>query len=299
MADSADFDALVNLALQTPGRANMRPVVQKELLHYDILFCLDTEGLLDTLTFQGGTSLRLCYGAQRFSEGLDFVGGKDFTRERLSPIRDCIETYIGQRYGLEVTVKEPADLRPEREHADLKIDKWQIAVTTAPGRPDLPRQRVKIEVANIDAYSRVPRALQTNYPFLPDGYGDTLVLAETLDEIMADKLVSLVNTTSHVRNRDLWDLRWLKQQGAQLRADWVQRKITDYRCQDYPDKLIHMIERLPALVSGEAFRQEMQRFLPQEVLERTLDKPKFSAYMTQELVSMLQELQAALAKFHR
>ncbi|HET6629122.1 MAG TPA: nucleotidyl transferase AbiEii/AbiGii toxin family protein, partial [Woeseiaceae bacterium] len=45
-----------------------RPVVEKELLHYDILFALDTEGLLDPLTFQGGTSLRLCYGAQRFSE---------------------------------------------------------------------------------------------------------------------------------------------------------------------------------------------------------------------------------------
>ena len=299
MADSTDFDALVNLALQTPGRTNMGPVVQKELLHYDILFCLDTEGLLDTLTFQGGTSLRLCYGSQRFSEDLDFVGGRDFTREHLTPIRDCIKTYISQRYGLEVTVKEPADLRHEREHADLKIDKWQIAVTTAPGRPDLLRQRVKIEVANIDAYSRVPRALQTNYPFLPDGYGDTLVLVETLDEIMADKLVSLVNTTSHVRNRDLWDLRWLKQQGAQLRPDWVRRKIEDYRCQDYPDKLRLMIERMPTLVNGEPFRQEMQRFLPQEVLERTLHKPKFGAYLTQELTSVLQELQAALKELHR
>lgn len=154
MVERDDFQALVNLALQTPGRANMGPVVQKELLHYDILFCLDTEGLLDALTFQGGTSLRLCYGAQRFSEDLDFVGGKDFSREHLAPIRDCIERYIGERYGLEVSVKEPAALRHEREHADLKIDKWQIAVTTAPGRPDLPRQRVKVGSALAQAAGR-------------------------------------------------------------------------------------------------------------------------------------------------
>lgn len=296
MSTPRDFLALVDLALQTPGRANLAPVVQKELLHYDILFCLDTEGLLDSLTFQGGTALRLCYGAQRFSEDLDFVGGRDFTRERLAPIRSCIEHYIGHRYGLEVSVKEPAALRHEREHADLNIDKWQIAVTTAPGWPDLPRQRVKIEVANIDAYSRTPRALQVNYPFLPDGYGDTIVLVETLDEVMADKLVSLINTTSHVRHRDLWDLRWLKQQGAQLRSDWVARKIEDYRCNDFLQRLQDMITRIPDLLEGAPFGQEMLRFLPQDVFERTLEKAKFRAVLAEELIALLRALSVALGR---
>ena len=49
MPDKADFEELVNRAMAVPGRVNMRPVVQKELLHYDILFCLDDEGLLDQL----------------------------------------------------------------------------------------------------------------------------------------------------------------------------------------------------------------------------------------------------------
>ena len=53
----------------------MRPVIEKEILHYDILFCLDQAGLLKDLVFQGGTCLRLCYGANRFSEDLDFAGG--------------------------------------------------------------------------------------------------------------------------------------------------------------------------------------------------------------------------------
>lgn len=289
-----DFARLTALAMAAPGRAHMRPVVQKELLHYDILFSLETAGLLDQLTFQGGTSLRLCYGSARFSEDLDFVGGRDFTRKQLDPIRECIEYYIGQRYGLEVTVKEPKELKYEREYADLKIDKWQVSVVTAPEHSDIPQQRIKVEVANIDAYSRQPRALQMNYDFLPDGYGDTLVLTETLDEVMADKLVSLVNTTGYVRHRDIWDLRWLKQQGATLRTDWVLRKINDYRIDDYADKLGRMLERLPGIIEGEAFKSELLRFIPLDVAERTLHKPKFMTFLAAEVSDLLRQVQVAL-----
>ncbi|TCO73732.1 nucleotidyl transferase AbiEii/AbiGii toxin family protein [Chromatocurvus halotolerans] len=289
--NKADLERLTALAMSEPGRGHMRPVIQKELLHYDILYCLDNAGLLDRLTFQGGTALRLCHNSPRFSEDLDFVGGSGFNRQQLEPIKDCIEHYIGQRYGLEVSVREPQDLRYEREYADLKIDKWQIAVTTSPARRDIPRQRIKLEVANINAYSREPKALQLNYRFLPDGYSDTLVLTETLDEVMADKLVSLVNTTGYVRHRDIWDLRWLKQQGAKVRADWVANKIADYRIEDYPDKLAQMSDRLPAIVEDAVFQREISRFVPQEVLQRTLQKPKFKQHLIAEVSALLQQVQ--------
>ncbi|MBU4412696.1 MAG: hypothetical protein KKG98_05900 [Proteobacteria bacterium] len=67
---------------------------------------------------------------------------------------------------LEVSVKEPAELQGEADCAELTIDKWQVAVVTAPRRRDLPKQRIKIEVANIPAYSREPRPLLVNYDFL-------------------------------------------------------------------------------------------------------------------------------------
>ena len=275
------------------GRSHMRPVIQKELLHYDILYSLDREGLLQALTFQGGTSLRLCYGSNRFSEDLDFVGGREFSRSQLNSIRECIEHYIGGRYGLEVRVKEPKALRREREHADLNIDKWQVSVITAPHRKEVPRQRVKIEVANIDACSREPRALWANYDFLPDGYADTLV-TETLDEIMADKLVSLVNTTGYVRHRDIWDLRWLAQQGAGMREDWVRNKIRDYRIEDYGDKLQRMREQVPDIVHGKPFREELSRFIPQAVVDRTLDRSDFLTVLSRETEIMLADLQRKL-----
>lgn len=80
---SESLDMLVERALQEGGRAHMRPVIEKELLHHDILFALDQAGLLEHLTFQGGTALRLCYGAQRFSEDLDFVVDRELPADLL------------------------------------------------------------------------------------------------------------------------------------------------------------------------------------------------------------------------
>lgn len=280
--------------MSLPGRANIRPVIEKEILHYDILFTLDRKGLLDKLTFQGGTSLRLCYGASRFSEDLDFAGGRNFASTVLKDIKDCLVHYIGKHYDLEVTVKEPNKLREEPEYAELKVDKWQISVVTAPRQKHLPKQRIKIEVCNIPVYSRQPLALQQNYDFLPDGYSDTLIMTETLDEIMADKLVSLVNCQCYVRHRDIWDLRWLKQQDAGIKIEWVNAKIRDYRIENYINKLDEMRSRLPDIITGKAFKEEMTRFIPMDVQERTLLEDKFYDFLSNEIRGLLSDVRRQL-----
>lgn len=287
MANIENFNQLIERAMNTPGRAHMRPAIAKELLHYDILFCLDANGLLNKLTFQGGTSLRLCYGAPRFSEDLDFVGGREFATADLIEMKNCLGQYLGERYGLEISIKEPKEMASAPKYQDIKVDKWQIGITTSPERKDLPKQKIKIEVANVPAYSRVPLSLQQNYEFLPDGYGDTLIMTETLDEIMADKLILLVSCQRYIRYRDIWDLRWLKQQGAQINADYILAKISDYQENEYPGKLNNMIERLDEIIKSKDFKNEISRFLPSEVLERTLEKGKFIDFLINENKSML------------
>lgn len=293
--DNENFDELVAKALTDGNVAHMRPVVEKELLHYDILFSLEKEGMLDDLTFQGGTSLRLCHGANRFSEDLDFAGGKEFSADQLTKMKECIETYIGSRYGLEVTVKEPNQLKKDPKYTDLKVDKWQIAVVTAPERKDMPKQKIKLEVANVPAYTREPLSMGANYDFLPDGYGDTLIMTETLDEIMADKLVSLPATQNYVRNRDIWDLSWLNQQKAQIREDLVQQKLNDYGIEGYEAMLDTMIGRIPEIVAGDQFRNEMRRFTPANVYERTLGQEKFQQFLIANVTKTLKELQSRIA----
>lgn len=284
--DQENFAQLVNKAMQVENVSHMRSVIEKELLHYDILFALEKGGLLDKLTFQGDTSLRLCYGGNRFSEDLDFAGGKDFSSAMLADMKHCIEKYIGERYGLEVTVKEPKDLKQDPKYSELSIDKWQIAVVTSPERKDLPKQKIKVEVANIPAYTREPQPLQINYDFLPDGYSDTLILTESLDEVMADKIISLPATTRYVRHRDIWDLAWLQQQGATLNMDLVKNKVSDYKLEHFNKMLDNFLDRLPGIVSSEAFIAEMKRFLPTDVFDRTLAQDKFQVYLQNMLAKL-------------
>ena len=82
-----NFNKLVAHVMQGSKRAQMRPVVEKELLYYDILFGLDKMGLMEKLTLQGGTALRLCHGAPRYSEDLNFAGGENFKTADLLAIK--------------------------------------------------------------------------------------------------------------------------------------------------------------------------------------------------------------------
>ncbi|MCW3783578.1 nucleotidyl transferase AbiEii/AbiGii toxin family protein [Defluviimonas salinarum] len=288
------FAEIVDHAMRNPELSGLRPVVEKELLHYDILFALEREGLLRDLTFQGGTSLRLCHGAPRFSEDLDFVGGTGFAPAQLREIRACVEAHIGARYSLDIHVKEPAQMRVDPTYFGVAIDRWQVAVVTNPGRSDLPRQKIKLEVANVPAYTSELRSPMRNYQMLPAGYEDILIPTETLEEVMADKIVALVACTSYPRHRDIWDLRWLRQNGARVNADLVAKKVEDYRVAGYQAGLEDRIANIEEIVNGKAFIDEMSRFVTPSARQRTFDRPGFTAYLGREVRQVLSEAREAL-----
>ncbi|MDE9461339.1 nucleotidyl transferase AbiEii/AbiGii toxin family protein [Xenorhabdus bovienii] len=294
MSSQVNFNAIVDEVIEQDGLASLRAVVEKELLHYDILFCLSKDGLLKEITFQGGTSLRLCYGSNRFSEDLDFAGGRHFCSADLSRIKACIEKYLGVRYGLEVTVKEPKALRNEPEYVEVKVDKWQISVTTAPERKDLPKQRIKIEIANIPAYTKTPRPLARNYSVLPDGYADVLVSVETLPEIMADKLIAFPATTSRIRYRDMWDLLWLSQQNTTPDIELIKRKVSDYQLDNFEALLQARINSIEIIVASGHFHNEMRRFIPAPIYDRSVGQEEFSTYLMTSLKTLLTTVKDSL-----
>ena len=49
-----NFSEFVERAMLKPSLQGSRHVVEKELLHYDILFTLEREGCLNSLVFHGG-----------------------------------------------------------------------------------------------------------------------------------------------------------------------------------------------------------------------------------------------------
>lgn len=292
-----DFKELADIAMQQPGRTAMRPVVEKEILHYDIFYALDAAGLLKDLVFQGGTSLRLCRGSSRFSEDLDFAGGRDFTSQKMEAIKTCIEKHIGERYGLVVKVKEPKEMATLPDYENVRVDMWQVSVETTPQHRDVPRQRIKLEIANIPAYTTELLPLRQNYDFLL-GYGAVLVNAETIDEILADKVVAFPASVKNIRYRDIWDIAWLQQQGAKLDPALVERKVEDYHIDEYERLLDGAIERLPGLIAGKPFIDQMTRFIDADTIARTLGEPKFAAYLKGAVVGVFSEMAAHLKDPH-
>lgn len=49
---------------ENPAYAAITPVIEKEILHHDILAVMVKQGAMQQLTFIGGTSLRMCYNSK-------------------------------------------------------------------------------------------------------------------------------------------------------------------------------------------------------------------------------------------
>jgi predicted nucleotidyltransferase component of viral defense system len=164
---------------------------------------------------------------------------------------------------------------------------WQIEIVTAPKQKHIAKQRIKLEVANIPAHTKVPLPLKLNYEFLPDGYRDTLIYVESLEEVMADKIISLPATQKYVRHRDILDLMWLQQEGATINKELIEKKIIDYKIEEFMEMLDRRIHSIETIVNGADFEREMKRFLSQESYERTLGKKKFREFLISNLAGLL------------
>ncbi len=269
------FDRLVDQALgNRQDLAPLRVVVEKELLHHDIMMSLSNAGLLARLTFIGGTCLRACYGSSRLSEDLDFTGGADFNRERLSELARVLVTTLKGKYGLEVEVSEPI-----REESN--VDTWKLKVQTRPGRRDLPAQRINIDVCAIPSYQATPMVLLNPYS-VDMGTSGLILQAESREEIYADKLVAFALRPNRIKNRDLWDLAWLRQQGVQPALQLVADKLRDHHIE--PEAfLAQFAERAQNLVTAPQmaldFRKEMSRFLPAQLVEQTVAHEAFWTFL--------------------
>ncbi|WP_347928045.1 nucleotidyl transferase AbiEii/AbiGii toxin family protein [Pseudomonas helvetica] len=269
------FDELVDEALRNQQNlAPLRVVVEKELLHHDIMLALSSAGMLVKLTFIGGTCLRACYGSNRLSEDLDFTGGADFNRESLTQLAQVLVDTLKAKYGLEVEVGEPV-----REEGN--VDTWKLKVQTRPGRKDLPAQRINIDVCAIPSYQPQPMLLLNPYG-VDMGTSGLILQAETREEIYADKIVAFALRPNRIKNRDLWDMVWLRQQGVTPQLDLVAKKLADHHCEQ--DEFLRLFkERSAALVADPKivaeFRKEMSRFLPGELVMKTVNEPAFWTFL--------------------
>jgi predicted nucleotidyltransferase component of viral defense system len=270
------FDQLVSLATKRQsGLIPLRSVVEKELLHHDILREMNKAGLLAQLTFIGGTCLRMCYNSNRLSEDLDFTGGHAFNKAALSVMGQALPDMFRAKYGLEAQVKEPT-----RETGN--VNTWRLKILTQPEEKHLPIQKINLDVCSIPSHDQRPMMLRNHYG-VDMGTSGLIFRAQSREEILADKVVAMAFRPNRIKNRDLWDIGWLKQQNVELPMKLVPLKIADHR--RTPDEFICLLSaRLKPLPGDKAahadFVGEMRRFLPASVVKETVEKPDFWQYLT-------------------
>lgn len=284
------FDEIVNQALsQNAELTSLRVVVEKELLHHDILLAMSDAGLLQNLCFIGGTCLRACYGSNRLSEDLDFTGGTNFKRETLTELKTVLVDKLQKKYGLSVQVSEP---RKETGN----VDTWKLQIQTRPERKDLPAQRINIDICAIPSYQPQPRILLNPYG-VDMGTQGLILMAQSLEEIYADKILAFALRRGRIKSRDLWDLLWLKQQAIKPAFELLANKLKDHQCSQI-DFLNLAHERAQSLINDvqvkKDFRNEMTRFLPTEIVEKTINNEQFWAYLCVEIPSLITQAEQNL-----
>jgi predicted nucleotidyltransferase component of viral defense system len=280
------FDRLVTEALKKqPNLSALRIVVEKELLHHDILRILSHNKLLADLTFMGGTCLRACYGGIRLSEDLDFTGGAHFSRDSLSAMGDLLTDSLNEKYNLPVIVS-----KPER---DIKnVDTWKIKIETRPKQKQLPAQRINIDICRVPSYEKRPMLLLNPYG-VDMGTNGLIIQAQSREEIYADKLLAFALRPNRIKHRDLWDIVWLHQQGLKPNMALVPSKLQDRQL-----TLDHFLDRFDQrrqLLTEDkqlalAFKQEMRRFLSLEQINKIVEQDNlwgFVLYLMDDLNAQL------------
>jgi predicted nucleotidyltransferase component of viral defense system len=283
------FNQLVDEAIRSlPQFAPLRVVVEKELLHHDILREMSRAGFLHKLTFIGGTCLRACYGSPRLSEDLDFTGGSDFAKDALAELGSVLVERLEIKYGLPVAVSTPI-----REEGN--VDTWKLRVVTRPDRKYLPAQRINIAICALPSHDRRPMMVRNHYG-VDMGTSGLILQAQSLDEIFADKIVAFAMRPNRLKNRDLWDIVWLHQQGIALPVELVLLKVADRRLE--LSAFMKQLGQRQALLQLESacrkdFLTEMQRFLPPKVVSENLEQEAFWVFLVDLVAGLCEQVRRA------
>lgn len=277
------FDTLVDEALSSQSGLNLlRPVVEKELLHHDILREMSEAGLLNGLTFIGGTCLRACYGSDRLSEDLDFTGGVDFKKENLEELGAVLIKTLGKKYGLPVRVSEPVK-------EGSTVSTWKMTMETRPGKRHLPAQKIHLDICAIPSHDSKPMMLRNLYG-VDLGTSGLILRAESREEILADKVVAFAFRENRVKSRDLWDMCWLVQQGIRLPQQLIPIKVDNHNREWSVFKEL-VAERVESLRSTPEIRsdfiKEMQRFLPAQTVRKTVENEDYWEFLTAQIEELV------------
>jgi predicted nucleotidyltransferase component of viral defense system len=267
-------------------------VKQSELLQLLLLDAVYAQKGSEKIIFQGGTSLRWVYNGQRFSEDLDFVTPlpphaiENILRKTISIARKSCTAQFGMgraefqiKQNRETAFKALFVYRPESQRERIAV-KLELEILKGDRRPEAERHILR-------DLPQVAGLIRGGDLILP--YASSLILAETLEEILSDKIRALFER-NYVKGRDIYDIWWLVNQRG-VKPDWdrTRKKLSMYRMRFIPARPAgHFLTDTAENEVRAAIESDLPRFLP-AVIYREYQKDKF-----QQLLETLKQLTVEL-----
>ncbi|MFQ6610590.1 MAG: nucleotidyl transferase AbiEii/AbiGii toxin family protein [Fidelibacterota bacterium] len=199
----------------------------REILQQIILLGLWRSKFFEKAAFYGGTSLRILYGLDRYSEDIDFSLLKADNRIDLSSYNNAIQKELAA-FGLsvEITTREKSG-NSQIESAFLKVNTREMLLTIGadPGLVNLFPRNQKIKI-RYEVDTDPPGGFDTEfkYLFVPLPIA---VRTFTLPDLFAGKMHAILfrKWKTRVKGRDWYDLVWFASQKPSLRLSHLEMRM--------------------------------------------------------------------------
>ena len=255
---------------------NEKRIKKSELLQLILLDNLYAQSGSENIIFQGGTALRWVYSGMRFSEDLDFVTdlpGEDVKNILAGTFQKTKVACIAQfgpgeleykhKHGREQAIKVFFIYRPQnqRERIAVKLEFEFLA----PGHKP---QFQKFILRDLPSVAGLVIGGKLIIP-----YSSSIILAETSEEIMSDKIRALYER-KYLKGRDIYDIWWIKTQ-LKIIPKWikVRKKFVMYQASFVARRQAYYFQQKESASSiASAMKSDLPRFLPQNIIAMYQEK---------------------------
>ncbi len=199
----------------------------REILQEVALLGLWRAKFFEKAAFYGGTSLRILYGLDRFSEDLDFTLLTPSPKFNISGYFEILEREIGS-YGFEVSLsKRQKRIESAVQSAFVKADTMKHLLTIEAGEKivrQIPHgQLIKIRI-EVDTDPPPKFSSETKFLLQPIPFS---VRSVVLPDLFAGKMHALLyrQWKNRVKGRDWYDLVWYVSNHPELHLDHLQERM--------------------------------------------------------------------------
>lgn len=194
-----------------PKLQGFKLAILREYIQYKILESIYSSKYSNNLIFMGGTSLRIVYGNQRFSEDLDF-DNTNLTKQDFEALIEIVEKSLqNEGYDAEIRI-----IYKKAFHCYIKIP----SILYKEGLSNLPNQKITIRI------DTTPQNYNYNYSTYTLDSFDIFqnIKVAPIELLMSQKIVAALER-KRAKGRDFFDISFMISKNIKPDMQYLKKKL--------------------------------------------------------------------------